>query len=138
MGKFILIFLLSLAVFTAQAQRTASDTIKGAETIEFTGLTGAKTAILKFTQLGGTSDGTGYLYGSLDNVNWVKVLGNKLTTAQYSSVGDATFLFPKDTVKVTSGGTWSFVDKLGLYPFYKITIVGTTSDTTKVNLIWSK
>lgn len=130
MKKFTLILALFAFVAFANAQKVytvAVDTLKGAETVNFGAIkssvgSGVLTIQALCTQLGGTSDGSLNLYGSVDGTSWVKVL---------ETAGTFHF-YPNDTLTITNGAVLSVVIKDSPFAQYRLTGVGTSGDTTKV------
>ena len=138
MKKLFSILVLALLVgFTATAQRTiTADTLTKVETINFASMQGAETVTAICTNVGGTSDGTLTLYGSIDNTNWVflNFVGGVLGTASpKASITGADL----NQITITGGLVASWTD-LGEYPYYRVTAVGTANDTTAVQVIWRK
>ena len=114
------IFALSMSVFAQRTITLAVDTLQGAETVSFASfeVTSGKTFVVQglCTQLGGTSDGTLALYGSIDGTNYsfINGVGADVITASPQASITGTDLAP--------------------YRHYKIVGVGTSGDTTKVAL----
>jgi hypothetical protein len=122
---FILSMILCLAA-SVHGQRTITDTLQGAETVNFSAMAGLKTAQVTFTQLGGTSDGTMNLQASNDGTSYASVVA----TDQIRFVGN-------DTLTITAASVW-LVSNEEQYPYYRFTGTGTASDTTLVTIKWSK
>lgn len=124
----ILSFFALVAFASAQKVHTvAVDTLQGAETVNFGAIKsslgeGTLTIQALCTQLGGTSDGTLNLYGSVDGTSWVKVL---------ETAGIFHF-YPNDTLTITNGAVMSVVIKDSPFAQYRFTGVGTSADTTLV------
>lgn len=130
------ILLAGLFVFVlTQAQvynSIAVDTVKGAETITIAipgsfPSDGALKIEALCTEIGGTSDGTIVVQGSVTGTNYVT-----LSTEQ-------SFLeCNNDTLTIIDGavGLWS----LSKTPYnkYRLSIAGTTGDTTAINVYWDK
>jgi hypothetical protein len=75
-----------------------------------------------FTQLGGTSDGTCLLQGSLDGVSY-QTLNSDFSNIDFSS---------SDTLTITNGAIWLIEITNPSFVYYRITATGTASDTTLV------
>lgn len=123
---------------TAFSQRTiAVDTLQGAETVSFATMEKAKVVHAKCTQLGGTSDGTLTLYGSIDGSNWIflNFVGAKIGTASpKASITGADL----NQITITNALVASWQIDSDKYPYTKIVGVGTASDTTKVEIKYSR
>lgn len=78
----------------------------------------------KCTQLGGTSDGTLVLYGSVDGISYLPVIIDNVFVKAY----------PNDTLTITSGAIWQVTVKDAIYKYYKVIGTGTSGDTTLVSL----
>jgi len=137
--RYILIAFL-LLVFAAtqiKAQSAITDTLQGAETVNFTSMSGAKMLTATCTQLGGTSDGTLALYGSPDGYAWsfINGVGAMILTAspQASITGS-----DLNQITITNSLVASWVLHEKAYRFYRLTGVGTSGDTTKVVINWRK
>ena len=135
--KKILFILAMLVSFGVYAQRTiTTDTLMKVETINFASMDDASLVVVKCTQVGGTSDGTLTLYGSIDGTNWtfLNYVGGTLGVAspQASITGN-----DLNQITITSGliASWEILDK---YPYHRITAVGTENDTTAIAVTWSK
>lgn len=115
---------------SAFAQRTITDTIQGAETVNFTSMQYAKTIqVLCEDDFGGTSDGLIMLQGSVDGVSFDDLFTND--NYWYSSIAN-------DSLTIVDNATWIIdVSSLKL-PYYRFTGDGTTGDTTLVTIKWSK
>ena len=138
MKKLILILAVLMIGLGATAQRTITDTIQGAETVSFTAMQGAKSVTATCTDtFGGTSDGTLALYGSTDNTNWTftNFVGGVLGVASPQASITGTDL-NQLTITGSLIGNWVPLDNV--YDYYKIVGIGTSGDTTKVVITWSK
>lgn len=130
MKKIIILFAFILFVFASSAQKVytiTSDTLTAVETEYFTlpDLTGSYNSLViqvLCTELGGTSDGTAVLQGSLDGTSYVT-----LTDATGVLKG-----YANDTLTISSGavGIW-VIDEPSLVK-YRIAATGTADDTTLV------
>ena len=144
MKKIAIFLALFFAVLGTQAQSRGSvitlavDTLQGAETVQFT-LRELRAPSYDYlvvdalcTQLGGTSDGTLALYGSLDNTNWVFIngVGDLVTASPQASLTGA----DSNQVTITNGLVASWVLTGVPWRYYRVTGVGTTGDTTQVNI----
>lgn len=76
------------------------------------------------TQLGGTSDGTLTLSGSVDGISYKQIT---------SAAGIAKF-YTADTHTITSGSVWGVVIHNAPWKYYKVIGTGTASDTTLVTI----
>lgn len=137
---FILAFVIVAIAANAQRQRVitlAVDTLQGSETVSFEtiNVTGNYTSIAVqgvCTQLGGTSDGTLTLYGSVDGSNWTflnGVGGRVIASPKASNTGT-----DLNQLTITSGLVPSWEVQNSAMRYYKIVGVGTLADTTKVQL----
>lgn len=138
MKKIILILGILAISFTGFAQRTlAVDTLQGAETVSFEVVQGAKLLTAVCTQLGGTSDGTLTLYGSIDNTNWtfLNFVGADLGVSSPKASITGTDL---NQITITSGLVASWKLSADDYIYHKLVGVGTSGDTTKVAIMWTK
>lgn len=139
-GLFALIFAFTVLAFTADAQRTITDTLQGNETVNFTSMYKAETVTATCTQLGGTSDGTLELYGSTDGTVWTPIsfynteLG---VAAPYSSIPAADSI-DRTSFTITNGLVCTWAINNDNYLYYRVTGVGTASDTTKIVITWSR
>jgi len=117
----------------AQAYRSiAVDTVKGANTITIAipvsfEPNGTLQIEALCTQVGGTSDGTIVLQGSVTGTNYVTI-----TTDQ--SILECI----NDTLTITDGGVGIWSLSKTAYNKYRLSIAGTSGDTTKVNVYWDK
>ncbi len=125
---------------SAQKGKTFSlavDTLQGAETVSF--------ATMEFTnnqnfivqalcaELGGTSDGTLAVYGSVDNTSFSFINGvgaDVITASPKASITGADL----NQITITDAliASWAISDSP--YRYYKIVGVGTSGDTTKVTI----
>jgi len=125
----ILLAFVSLSVF---GQREIIDTIQGAETVNFSAMVNAGTVqVLCEDDFGGTSDGLIRLQGSNDNVTYSTLVFDVNDQFVYTNNDN-------DSLTIVDNATWLIdLDKLG-FPYYRITGTGTSGDTTKVTIKWSK
>ena len=140
MKKLILFFgMVMFLVAGSFAQRTiTTDTLQGAETINFAAMQKLSVVTVKCTQTGGTSDGTLTLYGSTDNTNWVflNFVGATLgVSSPKASITGADL----NQVTITNGllASWT-VPEDSPYPYHRLTAVGTSGDSTKLEINWSR
>lgn len=126
--KYLAILLLVFVAFTSNAQRTISDDLEGAETVVFSEMLGATQIQALCTNVGGTSDGTLILKGSVDGVTYITVS---------EKAGEFSF-YPNDTLTITDAAGWlvNVVNEPFLY--YKVVGGGTSSDTTTITIKWTK
>lgn len=130
MKKLIFILALVVVAITANAQRTITDTIQGAETVNFTVMAEANyIQVLCEDDFGGTSDGKLMLQGSVDGISFSDLTINN--TLWYTSTA-------KDSLIIVDNAVW-VVDVSSLqFPYYRITGDGTAGDTTLITIKWSK
>jgi len=128
MRKLLFILLFGLISIAGFSQRTVLDTLQGNETVNFTSMQGATQIQATCTQLGGTSDGTLLLQGSVDNSAWTTLA----ETAQKFA------FYPNDTLTITSGATWLIDIEGSPFNYYRVRGAGTASDTTEVTIKWSR
>ncbi|WBC28462.1 hypothetical protein RPMD05_76 [Rhodobacteraceae phage LS06-2018-MD05] len=74
------------------------------------------------TELGGTSDGTLRLEGSVDGLSYLTL---------ESGIG---YAYPNDTLDVSSGAIWQFKVNDAPFKYYRVIGLGTANDTTLVTL----
>jgi len=89
------------------------------------------------TQTSGTSDGTIGLYGSLDGTNYqlLNFVGGTLGVASpLASHSGATL----NVITITAGLVATWYVNQDVYPYVKLTAVGTTGDRTAISGGWSK
>lgn len=118
---------LMVSAQTGRIYSIAVDTVKSNETIYLTSwpVTGGYSTLTLqalCTQIGGTTDGTITLQGSVDGTSYV-------------ALTDATGLvkgYPNDSLTMTNGAVTSWVIEKTPYNYYRLKIAGTASDTTKV------
>lgn len=146
MKRLIMIFAALLFVVAMSAQgkgnlgTVSADTLNGNETVNFaigsfTGTYSSLTVTAKCTQVGGTSDGTLTLYGSLDNTNWVFING---------ATGNAIVASPKASMTGTDMNQLTITDALIAnwviprvpFRYYRVAGVGTASDSTLINITY--
>lgn len=135
---FVLVTTLTFAQSRNSINTVTVDTIQGAETVNFAIVQlRANQDLISITalctELGGTSDGTLTLYGSFDNTNFVFINGadgGAVTASPKASVTGTDI----NQLTITDGlvGNW-VVDK-NPYRYYRVAGVGTTGDTTQINI----
>ena len=76
------------------------------------------------TQLGGTSDGTGVLQGSVDGVSYVTIQDESAFMKSY----------PNDSVTITNGAVYQWTIRKPAFNYYRYAATGTASDTTLVSV----
>jgi hypothetical protein len=136
--KNLILILFVIFGMSAFGQRTlAVDTLQGAETVSFATMNNARVIQAVSTQLGGTSDGTLTLYGSIDGSNWVFINFLNAITGVASPKASITGA-DLNQITITSGLVSSWVVDPELYPYTKIVGVGTIGDTTQVAIKYSK
>lgn len=100
----------------------------------FTGTYQSLAVVAVCTQLGGTSDGTVTLHGSLDGTSYVFISGaaggNILTTSPKASYTGTDF----NQLTITNGliASWAVIGMP--YKYYRVAAVGTANDTTLVTV----
>jgi len=116
----------------------AADTINGAETVNFsigtfTGSYESLAITALCTEIGGTSDGTLTLYGSIDGTSYVYINGNGnvITTSPAASIADST---TKNKLTITDALVASWVVEGTPYKYYRVAGVGTASDSTLISI----
>ena len=132
MKKFVLILVLAVLGMAANAQigtvkSLAIDTLTAAttDTSAIAYVSGAYNAITfqaLCTQLGGTSDGSLRLEGSVDGLSYLTL---------ESGIG---YAYPNDTLTVTNGAIWHFKVTDAPFKYYRVIGLGTANDTTLVTL----
>jgi hypothetical protein len=136
MKRIILIIAVMFAfVAFAEAQRVytqTGDTLQGAETVNFTAIrstssSGTLALQALCTELGGTSDGTLILQGSVDGTSY-----NTITTV----AGKYDF-YPNDTLTITDGAVIQCLITASPFNYYRWQGGGTASDTTLVTQKYS-
>lgn len=130
MKKLVILLVFTLFVFALNAQTVrvlATDTLQGNETVNFTNLRSSSSDVIVTlqavcTELGGTSDGTLILQGSVDGLSFVTLQDQQ----------DLLKSYPNDTLTITDGavGTWNLLRPS--YKYYRVQGGGTASDTTLV------
>lgn len=144
--KKLLIFTLAIFAFVAfaSAQKVHTldvDTLQGAETVSFgTFSSSTSTKVITVqalsTQLGGTSDGTLALYGSVDGTSYSFINGvgaDILTASPKASITGADL----NQITITDALVATWVVRESPFNEYELVGVGTVGDTTKVNIVWT-
>lgn len=137
--KRITVFLVAIFAFVAfaSAQRVytlTADTLNGAETVNITAVKSSSTSsgILTLqalcTEIGGTSDGTLLLQGSVDGTSYNTIL---------NVAGKFDFL-PNDTLTITDGGVMQCAITDSPFNHYRWQGGGTASDSTLVTPKYSR
>jgi len=134
MKKLVLIFALAILGVAASAQAgvgrvksLAIDTLTAAttDTSAVAYISGSYAAITfqaLCTELGGTSDGSLRLEGSVDGLSYLTL---------QEGVG---YAYPNDTLTVTDGAIWQFKVNDAPFKYYRVIGLGTANDTTLVTL----
>jgi hypothetical protein len=134
LAAFVLISIMTFAQRGTVITLTA-DTLKGVDTtsyvIELRGPGYDLEIDAVFTQVGGTSDGTATVYGSLDGTNYVLINGvgaGVITASPVASITGADL----NQLTITNGlvGGWSI--KNLPWTFIKWDAIGTALDTTEI------
>ena len=143
MKKFV--FLLALVVLgtlsygqKAKINAVTVDTLQGNETVNFAigKITGDYTTLTiqaLCTQLGGTSDGTLTVYGSVDGTSYsfINTVGAEtLTASPKASITGADL----NQITITDALVASWVIKDTPYLYYRVVGGGTANDTTKITI----
>jgi len=132
MKKFIIllaVLFVGMATFAQSPNKVVSitvDTLTKIETEYFvvqpiTGTYKSLAIQALFTQLGGTSDGTATLQGSIDGTSYQTI--NSSTKAVFST---------NDTLTITNGAVWNVYLDDPQFVYYRIAATGTANDTTLV------
>ena len=142
MKRIIFLIAFLFVVLGTQAQRgnviaLTVDTLKGVDTTDYVvELRAPSYEVLTFdiayTNVGGTSDGTATLYGSMDNTNWVFINGvgaGILTASPKASITGADL----NQITITTGlvGSWVLQDVPWRYIRHRS--IGTAADTTAIS-----
>ncbi len=137
------LFIIILVLFSVSAfsQRTlAVDTIQGAETVSFATMIDAVVIQAVCTELGGTSDGTLSVFGSIDGTNWTYLNMNDHTLGVASPwasiVGADTTSQSQITIVDALVASWTI--NTDLYRYTKVVGVGDTGDTTRVQIYYRR
>lgn len=142
MKRFVILFALMftlVAFVNAQKVYTiTADTLNGAETVNFGTIvssTKAKDITIQAlcTQVGGTSDGTLTVYGSVDGTSYSFVNGvgaDVITASPKASITGADL----NQITITNGLVASWVIRNAPYKYYRVTGVGTANDSTLVTV----
>ena len=132
MKKLFLIFALLIAVISVNAQKLVTltaDTVQGAETIYISTSSISDawdyvTIQALCTQVGGTTDGTMTLMGSVDGTSYVPLVDESGLIKGY----------PNDSLTMTNGAVQTWIIKGNPFNYYKAKIAGTSADTTLVSI----
>lgn len=136
MRKIIFLFAIILCVgFTVNAQRSITVASNGTTVANSTTMQDPIEIQVLATNVGGTTDGTLTLQGSVDNTTFQNI---QPTAGSY-------IYFPDDTTDLT-GYTWTMTDGgsllIGLekrpFTYYRIRVAGTVNDTTTLTIKWIK
>lgn len=130
--KKLLVLLVCVFAFVAlaNAQRvytTTVDTLQGNETVNFEAIqssssSGTLAIQALCTQLGGTSDGTLLLQGSVDGTSYVTI----------TNVAGKYDFYPNDTLTITNGAVMTALITESPFNYYRFQGAGTAGDTTLV------
>ena len=125
-----LLFILAFVALgvTANAQRVVIDSLQGNETVNFSTMQGAEKVQVLCTELGGTSEGSVTLEGSVDAISWE-------TIAETSGVYN---FYPNDTLTIVDAAVWLVYIQGNPFPYHRIKGVGAANDTTEITIKWSK
>ena len=134
MKNLLLILALVLSVSLANAQRgrvysVAVDQIEGNETVNFalgniTGSYDVLTIQALCTEVGGTSDGTLILQGSVDGTSWLTIQDETGVLKGY----------PNDTLTITDGAVSQWVVDETPWNSYRVQGAGTANYTTSITV----
>jgi len=145
MKKLIILLAFVIVAIAASAQTrgkvftVASDTLIGNETVNFaiggtwTNVYDHITITALCTQVGGTSDGTLAVYGSLDNTNWTFVNGvgaGVITASPKASITGADL----NQITITDALVADWVISGSPYKYLRVAGVGTASDSTLISI----
>ena len=141
MKKFIFFLLAAFVAMAASAQpgtvKTLTTTaLNGAVTvyltpIQITGSYQSLSVQLKFTQTGGTSDGSVGLLASNDGTNYFNLNGSQtdfIIGNPHARLADSTLC----TLSIINGATVNWVIKEPAHRFYKAYATGTAGDSTSI------
>lgn len=135
---FLVLMFIGIATISYSQRTLAVDTLQGAETVSFAVMQNAEIITATCTQLGGTSDGTLTLYGSLTGTDgWVflNFIGGKIgISSPKASITGADL----NQITITNALEANWVIDKTLFPFTKVVGAGTTADTTSVQIVYSK
>jgi len=128
MKRLFILLTVALISFTVSAQREITDTLNGAETVVFAEMLNASQVQVLCSNVGGTSDGSIVLKGSVDGVSYV-VLDEKSGSVEF---------YPSDSLTIVDGAVWLVDIKGDVFNYYKVSGSGTASDSTLITINWSK
>jgi hypothetical protein len=136
---FVLVTTLTFAQSRNSINTVTVDTIQGAETVNFAVVElRSNYNVISITavsdELGGTSDGTLTLYGSFDDTDYVFINGaadGGVVTASPKASLTGTDM---NQITITDGLVANWVVNKNPYRYYRIAGVGTSGDTTIVNI----
>lgn len=136
---FVLVTTLTFAQSRNSVHVVTVDTIQGAETVNFAVTTlKANQELISITalctELGGTSDGTLTLHGSLDDTNWIFINGaadGGVVTASPKASLTGTDM---NQITITDALVANWVVNKNPYIYYRVAGVGTSGDTTLINI----
>lgn len=133
MKKLILIFVALMTISAVNAQKfvkavTPVDTINGNETVYFpTGAittSGTLTLQALCTEIGGTSEGTIRLEGSVDGLSWETL----------TATAGLVFGYPNDTLTIVDAAVGTWVVKENPWKYYRLAGAGAANDSTLVTV----
>ena len=143
MKKLVLFLAIIMVAMISYGQRNkvisvTPDTLNGSETVNFDlgTITGTYTSFVVqalCTQVGGTSDGTLTIYGSLDGTSYsfINAVGAEVMTASpKASITGADL----NQITITNGLVASWVIHESPYKYYRLAGVGTASDSTLITI----
>lgn len=111
--------------------------LDGAVTLNSETMSGARVVQVLCTQVSGTSDGTMALYGSIDGTNWI------LLNFADGSVGTASPIAShtgadKNQITIVDALVATWYINADVYPYTRLTCVGTVGDNTTISGGWIK
>lgn len=133
MKRLILLVVMAFGLVAfANAQRiytVTADTLNGNETVNFgairsTDAFGLLTIQALCSNIGGTSDGTLILQGSVDGTTYTTV----------TSTADMFTCFPNDTLTITDAASWQIAIQNSPFNYYRVQGAGTASDSTLITI----
>lgn len=134
MKKILILFAFVLMTSISFGQRgivksVAVDTLNGSETVNFTlsSITGSYESVAiqaLCTEIGGTSDGTLILQGSVDGTSYITM----------TDVVGVLTSYPNDTLTITNGAVVQYVVHDNPFNYYRVQGGGTASDSTLVTV----
>jgi hypothetical protein len=142
MKKFLIILVFAVVAMAAKAQPGVAltfasvDTLNGNETVYFTSgiFTGGEPVVIQAAcdNVGGTSDGTLTLEGSIDGSDWVPLAEQSGILHGYATTGE------NDSLTITDGANITWIVEAGYFYKYRVKGAGTASDSTLVTTVYRR